>query len=160
MGHFHSRCVGRHCSKWFYHWRICSSYKTAFTFLRIQKANSPFEANWPRFMIVYSVLVDTGRHCMCVCFRRHIGIFYAHRKTVIVWSLCREWWHNMWMYAFPNSTYNSRVHVTINHSDFFRHYLSLARSVCVCLCVYLCDYSHTVQPRTFKFWHNIPHVNI
>ena len=26
--------------------------------------------------------------------------------------------------------------------------------------VCLCDYSHTVQPRTFKFWHNIPYVNI
>ena len=30
----------------------------------------------------------------------------------------------------------------------------------VCVGVCLCDYSHTVQPITFKFWHNIPNVNI
>ena len=33
-------------------------------------------------------------------------------------------------------------------------------SMCVCSYVCLCDYSHTVQPRAFKFWHNIPYVNI
>ena len=38
--------------------------------------------------------------------------------------------------------------------------------VCVCvLCVYVCVCVcmslrlHTVQPRTFKFWHNIPYVS-
>ena len=49
---------------------------------------------------------------------------------------------------------------------FFRYYLSSAVCVCVCVCVYvgvyvcLCDYSHTIQPRAFKFWHNIPYVSI
>ena len=47
---------------------------------------------------------------------------------------------------------------------FFRYYLSSV--VCMHVGVYVgmyvcfCDFSHTVQPRTFKFWHNIPYVNI
>ena len=41
-----------------------------------------------------------------------------------------------------------------------RYNLSSAVCVYVCMRVCLCDYSHTVQPKTFKFWHNIPYVNI
>ena len=59
----------------------------------------------------------------------------------------------------------------INHCEkiFFRYYLSSAVCVCVCVCMCVCGcvcvcvcvyYRHTVQPRTFKLWHNIPYVNI
>ena len=59
------------------------------------------------------------------------------------------------------------IFLIFNHGEMFflgityvRQYVCVCVCVCMCVCVCLCDYSHTVQPRAFKFWHNIPYLNI
>ena len=60
-------------------------------------------------------------------------------------------------------TYNFEITCcnTINHRE-KKGFTKVRQYVCMYVCSYVClwDYSHTVQPRAFKFWHNIPYVYI
>ena len=46
----------------------------------------------------------------------------------------------------------------ITNREYYQMFICVCMWVCMHVC--LCDYSHTVQPRAFKFWHNIFYVNI